>query len=69
VASSEAEAGVGELRYVWHIELQEIAATRPALRPTPDHWMIPLFGDSLAGGKCFVLEGRLISVARQGPCG
>jgi hypothetical protein len=44
---------------------KEIAATRPALRPTPDHWMIPLFGDSLAGGKRFVLEGRLISVALQ----
>ena len=27
--------------------------------------MIPLFGDSLAGGKRFVLEGRLISVALQ----
>jgi predicted kinase len=44
---------------------KEIAATRPALRLTPDHWMIPLFGDSLAGGKRFVLEGRLISVALQ----
>jgi len=27
--------------------------------------MIPLFGDSLADGKRFVLEGRLISVALQ----
>ena len=27
--------------------------------------MIPLFGDSIAGGKRFVLEGRLISVALQ----
>ena len=43
----------------------ELAATLPALRLTPDHWMIPLFGDSLAGGKRFVLEGRLISVALQ----
>ena len=44
---------------------KELAATRPALRLTPDHWMIPLFGDSIAGGKRFVLEGRLISVALQ----
>ncbi len=44
---------------------KELAAMRPALRLTPDHWMIPLFGDSLAGGKRFVLEGRLISVALQ----
>ncbi len=27
--------------------------------------MIPLFGDSMAGGKRWVLEGRLISVALQ----
>ena len=44
---------------------KELAATRPALRLTPDHWMIPLFGDSIAGGRRFVLEGRLISVALQ----
>jgi predicted kinase len=44
---------------------EEVAAARPALRLTPDHWMIPLFGDSLADGKRFVLEGRLISVALQ----
>jgi predicted kinase len=43
----------------------ELAATRRALRLTPDHWMIPLFGDSMAGGKRWVLEGRLISVALQ----
>ncbi len=34
-----------------------------ALRLTPDEWMIPLFGDSMADGKRFVLEGRLISIA------
>jgi predicted kinase len=44
---------------------KELAAALPALRLTPDHWMVPLFGDSLAGGKRFVLEGRLISVALQ----
>jgi predicted kinase len=44
---------------------RELAATYRALRLTPDHWMIPLFGDSLASGKRFALEGRLISVALQ----
>jgi predicted kinase len=44
---------------------KELAATLQALRLTPDHWMIPLFGDSMADGKRFVLEGRLISVALQ----
>jgi predicted kinase len=43
----------------------ELAAQHRALRLTPDHWMIPLFGDSMADGKRFVLEGRLISVALQ----
>ncbi|HEY6501926.1 MAG TPA: ATP-binding protein [Streptosporangiaceae bacterium] len=44
---------------------EELAATHRALRLTPDDWMIPLFGDSMAGGKRWVLEGRLISVALQ----
>lgn len=44
---------------------KELAATHQALRLTPDHWMIPLFGDNMADGKRFVLEGRLISVALQ----
>ena len=44
---------------------KELAATHQALRLTPDHWMIPLFGDPMADGKRFVLEGRLISVALQ----
>lgn len=44
---------------------KELAATHRALRLTPDHWMIPLFGDSMAHGKRWVLEGRLISVALQ----
>ena len=43
----------------------ELAATHRALRMTPDHWMGPLFGDSMAGGQRWVLEGRLISVALQ----
>jgi predicted kinase len=44
---------------------RELAAAHRALRLTPDHWMIPLFGDSMAGGKRWVLEGRLVSVALQ----
>jgi len=44
---------------------KELAVASRALRLTPDHWMIPLFGDSMADGKRFVLEGRLISVAGQ----
>ena len=44
---------------------KELAETHRALRLTPDHWMIPLFGDSMADGKRRVLEGRLISVALQ----
>jgi predicted kinase len=44
---------------------KQLAATHRALRVTPDHWMVPLFGDNMADGKRFVLEGRLISVALQ----
>jgi predicted kinase len=50
---------------------QELAATHPALRLTPDEWMIPLFGESTAGRKRDLLEGLLISTAlrtlRLGP--
>jgi predicted kinase len=44
---------------------EELAVAQRALRLTPDHWMVPLFGDPLADGKRWVLEGRLISVALQ----
>jgi predicted kinase len=44
---------------------RELAVQNRAVRLTPDHWMIPLFGDSMADGKRFTLEGRLISVALQ----
>jgi predicted kinase len=44
---------------------KELATRHQALRLTPDHWMIPLFGESMADGKRFVLEGRLISIALQ----
>src|SRR6476646_8046024 len=43
---------------------KELAVVHRALRLTPDHWMIPLFGDSMADGKRFVLEGRLILPGR-----
>jgi predicted kinase len=39
---------------------KRLAAEHPALRMSPDAWMIPLFGDSEAGGQRDVLEGRLI---------
>jgi predicted kinase len=38
---------------------KELAAVHRALRLTPDHWMIPLFGDSMAGGKRFLQALRL----------
>ena len=44
---------------------KELAVVHRALRLTPDEWMSPLFGEPLADGKRFVLEGRLISVALQ----
>jgi predicted kinase len=44
---------------------RELAAEYRAVRLTPDHWMVPLFGDPMAGGKRWVLEGRLISAALQ----
>lgn len=40
-----------------------LEARHRAIRLTPDEWMIPLFGESDAGGKRDVLEGRLIAVA------
>jgi predicted kinase len=44
---------------------KELAAGHRALRLSPDAWMIPLFGESEAGGKRDVLEGRLIWLALQ----
>ena len=46
-------------------QARELAGEHGAVRLTPDHWMIPLFGDAMADGKRFTLEGRLISVALQ----
>jgi predicted kinase len=42
---------------------RELAEACRALRLTPDEWMIPLFGETMANGKRDVLEGRLIVVA------
>ena len=44
---------------------KEVAAEQRALRLSPDAWMIPLFGESDAGAKRDVLEGRLISLAPE----
>jgi predicted kinase len=44
---------------------KELAVAYGALRLTPDEWMIPLFGETMADGKRDVLEGRLIVVALQ----
>jgi predicted kinase len=44
---------------------RQLAAAHRALRLTPDEWMIALFGESTAGDRRDVLEGRLITVALQ----
>ncbi|MBL7255730.1 AAA family ATPase [Paractinoplanes lichenicola] len=44
---------------------KELAATRRALRLTPDEWMISLFDGVQPDGKRFLVEGRLITVALQ----
>lgn len=44
---------------------RELELLGPALRFTPDEWMIPLFGESEADGKRDALEGRLIWVATK----
>jgi predicted kinase len=42
---------------------RRIEREQRALRFTPDEWMIPLFGESMADGKRNVLEGRFIATA------
>lgn len=44
---------------------REVAERHPALRLTPDEWMIPLFGDPDAGRRRDVLEGRMIWLAHR----
>ena len=43
-----------------------LEAELPALRLTPDEWMVPLFGEPEAGGKRDEVEGLLIRVALRG---
>jgi predicted kinase len=42
---------------------RRLEAELPALRLTPDEWMLPLFGEPEAGGKRDDVEGLLIRVA------
>ncbi len=44
---------------------REIAEAQGILRLTPDEWMAPLFGESDAGGRRDILEGRMIWVAHE----
>jgi predicted kinase len=44
---------------------RQIAVEGSILRLTPDEWMAPLFGDSDAGGRRDILEGRMIWVAHR----
>ncbi len=44
---------------------KRLEAELPALRLTPDEWMVPLFGESEAGGKRDAVEGLLIGVAMR----
>jgi predicted kinase len=44
---------------------KELEGTLPALRLTPDEWMLPLFGAYEAGNARDVLEGRLLTLAAR----
>jgi predicted kinase len=44
---------------------RELEREHGALRLSPDEWMLPLFGESEAGGARDVLEGRFVWVARR----
>jgi predicted kinase len=44
---------------------QALAAEHGILRLTPDDWMAPLFGESDAGGRRDILEGRMVWVAHE----
>lgn len=43
----------------------ELENVHGVVRLTPDEWMIPLFGDSNAGGKRDVVEGRFVWLAER----
>jgi predicted kinase len=44
---------------------RELEAEHHAVRLSPDDWMLPLFGESDAGGKRDVLEGRFVWLAQR----
>jgi predicted kinase len=44
---------------------KQLAAEHGILRLTPDEWMAPMFGDSEAGGRRDILEGRMVWVAHE----
>ena len=44
---------------------RELEREHRAIRLTPDEWMLPLFGESDAGGARDVLEGRFVWLARR----
>jgi predicted kinase len=44
---------------------RELERQHGAVRLTPDEWMLPLFGESDAGGARDVLEGRFVWLARR----
>ena len=52
--------GVGKTTLAKRLE-----AELPAVRLTPDEWMVPLFGELEAGGKRDDVEGLLIGVAMR----
>ncbi len=46
-------------------QARRLARENPAVRLTPDEWMIPLFGESEGDGKRDILEGRLLWTAHE----
>lgn len=50
--------GAGKSTYA-----RTLAEQQPALRLTPDEWMMPLFGHPDGDGKRDVVEGRLLNIA------
>lgn len=45
------------------VRARALGVQQAGLRLPPDAWMVPLFGDSTAGGQRNVLECRLVAVA------
>lgn len=53
-------SGVGKTTRV-----KQLAAEHGILRLTPDEWMAPMSGDSEAGGRRDILDGRMVWVAHE----